>query len=72
MKEWILIKDQLPDVGKAVLCYCNHRNVFQEHIVWEHINIGAKHSYDDKFTLENDDTTFIDVTHWMPLPEVPR
>lgn len=72
MNEWILIKKQLPEAEKAVLCYCNHRNIFQEHIVWKSINIGKKNSWDNKFILENDDTTFVDVTHWMPLPEIPE
>ena len=72
MNKWILVTDKLPQAGKAVLCYCNHQNVFHEQIKWEQIDIGAKNSYDDNFTLRNDDTTFVNVTNWMPLPKEPN
>lgn len=71
MNKWILITDKLPKPDVAVLCYCNHQNVFHENIKWKSINIGAKTSYNDDFIIENDDTTFLNVTHWMPLPEIP-
>ena len=70
MSGWIRVTDMLPETGKSVLCYCNHTNVFQNHIRWKRINIGEMYNRTD-FIMDSDDTTFINVTHWMPLPEIP-
>jgi Protein of unknown function (DUF551) len=66
---WIPVTEKLPEPGVYVLCFCNHQNVFNEDIKWMCINIGNKNTRNDDFFV--DDTTFVNVTHWMPLPEPP-
>ncbi len=76
--KWISLKDQKPEEGQDVLLYSNHHNVFQEHIKWKAIGIGHIFSWDgkaaqnNKFQMDSDDTTYVNSTHWMPLPEPPK
>lgn len=72
IETWISIKDKLPEPKKSVLCFCEHQNVFQEHIKWTQQNIGAKNGHDDEFWLDNYDATFVRVTHWTPLLDDPK
>lgn len=74
MNIWISVedKDNLPEANKPVLCFCEYQNVFQEHIKWTGQSIGRKNGYNDDFILDNNDTAFARITHWMPLPDDPK
>jgi hypothetical protein len=57
MNEWISVKDRLPEKGKDVLCV-DHRGAF----------IGC---FSDGIWYDVDSCN-VPVTHWMPLPELPK
>ena len=59
-KEWISVKDKLPDTENEVLTCRGHKNLIQVELYW-----GDGDWSDD--TCDS-----IDVTHWMPLPEAPK
>lgn len=59
MSEWISVKDRLPDVSGYYLCTYiidNHRFYYDR---WFDKN------YNKFSTMDN-------ITHWMPLPELPK
>ena len=68
--KWISVKDRLPEIGKDVLiCDINHLGV--------PIAVG-KYSPDPNWSDWETDADFwqgtgdLEVTHWMPLPELPE
>jgi hypothetical protein len=61
MSEWISVKSSFPDQGLSVLI-SNGKNIGQAYflgICW-------------KVVASNDRVDVSDVTHWMPLPELPK
>ena len=66
--EWISVDERLPEPNTHVLIYVFFHNQWQIVKGW--------HSYcDKKFHIANNDypsLTDVPVTHWMPLPEVPK
>ncbi len=73
MSEWISVKDRLPAVNQFVLvaitnCYEPVIGCLEEHKL-KHANVASF------FIWESPMLTSIDwhtVTHWMPLPEMPK
>ena len=63
VQEWISVKDRLPEnIANRVLVVCERSNgVFYAH-------------YEKPFwiNLETDKPFISTVTHWMPLPELPK
>ena len=59
--EWISIEEQMPDIGKKVLCY--HRNKKSSDFICENRYLGSGLWY----RTGNDE-----VTHWLPIPEPPK
>lgn len=68
---WTPVEKKLPEPDKAVLLYCDCQNAFQEHIKWQSIKVGHRNSFDNKFYLDDADTSFVEVTHWTELPAAP-
>jgi hypothetical protein len=63
MSEWIPVSERLPEEGKSVLvCYRSG---------WSRVEIGLRR--DDRWAVPGAGTYRTKlVTHWMPLPEVPK
>ena len=64
VQEWISVKDRLPEPWKQVLIYSRHD--FCE--VALYIGIPGKW----RVTWNHDMLDADSVTHWMPLPEMPK
>lgn len=64
MSEWISVKDQLPVSDKLVLFYYNE----EYHIGYYIERIFGTNDY---IWYSNTDNCVHNITHWMPLPEVP-
>lgn len=58
LQYWINVKDRLPEEGQLVLVYMPAIDF--------HIDIDER--YSDRWSRYN----YVDVTHWMPLPEPPK
>ena len=72
MKEWISVKDKLPDEEGDYLVIMEMNAMRFDKV--RHFRVySIDHFYPD--TIEwydnNDEITF-DVTHWMPLPPMPK
>ena len=74
MNKWISVKDKLPDLNQRVLIYVNS-NLNSK---FNSIEIGYPEDcqYEDiKIIWNHQDFcswTDKEVTHWMPLPELPK
>lgn len=65
-REWISVKDRLPEEDSTVLIYTDHETVLMGTFTWEKkFEVGNFSDYYDTWKLE-------DVTHWMPLPQAPK
>jgi hypothetical protein len=69
---WISVNDKLPKKGERVLVVCtNYQNQMQEHVsiceFW-----GDCHYVCGKVVRKPLWSGHKNVTHWMPLPELPR
>lgn len=60
--EWISVKEQMPPTGNAVLVAVHNANM-----AWRCVEIDI---WDGNW-IENPDSEWHIVTHWMPLPELP-
>ena len=61
--EWISVKDMLPQVKEDVLIYdSHHRNIYKAWYIGD-IDVWFSNEYLPQF---------INITHWMPLPEPPK
>lgn len=58
MNEWIKVSDKLPEENKDVLVYDSEVGIC---IAWL--------DDEDWYALG---LNYVDVTHWMPLPEIPE
>jgi len=67
--EWISVKDILPKNGQVFLTYCSSAERDWEVCVCKMIDGKICDMGND---IWNEDYTFWDVTHWMPLPEPPK
>ncbi len=70
MSEWISVKDRLPEIGKQVLAYgLEPTNLHDE-------GLSFKTAIYDKYGQWTSDhfceSSYVEVTHWMPLPERPK
>ena len=63
MSEWISVKDRLPEKDTSVL-YTNGKEMFSGFLL-----SNMRH---DPFWSHYDDFEDTDVTHWMPLPGLPK
>lgn len=77
MTEWISVKDRLPEKNKKVLVYSEPEKGFENEILSSFgIHTAYIPTYGIYFTesLPNCGCTGIsgEITHWMPLPEVPE
>lgn len=61
--KWISVKDKMPPTGNAVLVV-----VHNEKMAWTCVEVDV---WDGRW-LENADSDWHIVTHWMPLPEPPE
>ena len=73
MNEWISIKDKMPEINTPVLCY-QKNNYYQ----FKQIIAGYDGKFFRPFYNGEDDNILLDgnskylqITHWMPLPEKP-
>ncbi|WP_366998113.1 DUF551 domain-containing protein [Pseudomonas aeruginosa] len=67
MDDWMRVEDRMPTPNKTVLAYrkgkkCSHGPFFavaknREHHPWQYLD-GS--------------TCYMNITHWMPLPEPPQ
>lgn len=63
---WISVKDKLPENDDLVLTfYYNMRSINKK--IGYHIGF-----YNGEYWQESTEYTQIDVTHWMPLPQLPK
>lgn len=63
MAHWISVKDRLPQVKEDVLIYdSHHRNIYKAWYIGD-IDVWFSNEYLPQF---------INITHWMPLPEPPE
>ena len=77
MAEWISVKERLPELYQNVLVhYCNQHCVEPHNYAvayrqdgLDEFNPGENIWHVDSSPLELDGS---DVTHWMPLPELPK
>lgn len=69
MSEWISVKDKLPDKGDQVLCYGEEpNNIHDDGLPFKTGIYDGKNWISDHFC----ESSYIEVTHWMPLPEPPK
>jgi Protein of unknown function (DUF551) len=79
MSAWIRVKDQLPELKPDGCCF-GHWSESQRVLVYDghdkSIAIGTLHRLRDLASrwsvVEWDDFSYVQVTHWMPLPEPPK
>lgn len=63
--EWISVKDKLPKIKKYVFILFRGGSIYKGYLV---ANGWLAHTeYDTDYKAD-----FISVTHWMPLPELPK
>jgi len=61
--DWIPVTDRLPSFGKNVLA-CSWLNVTY--------SVAYVSPVDGGWRLSFGDTPILNITHWMPLPELPQ
>ena len=68
MKNWISVKEKLPEIGKSVLVYLNQYD--EVSIAWRDNCLGMS---SEKWRTFNS-CTYADelISHWMELPEKPQ
>lgn len=69
MSEWIRSEDELPPDGKLVLCVGDNGQIFMAmrmRDLWED-NLREWSNYE-----QFPDPNYEEVTHWMPLPNLPE
>lgn len=69
--EWISVKDNLPDIGKRVLFVCKD---LEKVLMGHHMGCGLMQFsplINGNFSHDNS-PIIIDMTHWMPMPELPK
>ena len=64
--EWISVKDRLPERGTEVLVTDGLHTM----VTWCEDTINGVKWVDNYYTYVN--VRFREVTHWMPLPELPK
>ena len=62
MSEWISVKDRLPELYKGCLICSEHGN----------IRTGYYSCHNEWFASEYGQNIIKYVTHWMPLPDLPK
>ena len=81
MNEWISVKDRLPEKGGKYLCvrsdsWGQHIDILEFapnlHKLDKYDFAGKKRPGWCDYDSEWGWTEFDDVTHWMPLPEMPK
>ncbi len=70
MNNWILVADRLPESGEKVLVGVHNTNSFNGHEFY-HVEISLYCCCRGWLNTKNISFICI-VTHWMPLPEVPK
>jgi len=74
-REWISVKDRLPEIGEEVLCYCPHKIEAGRNPVTALVRLipyeGAREYYWDNYYGGNNTHVMKAVTHWQPLPPPP-
>lgn len=69
---WISVDEALPHTGERVLVVCvNCQNKMQRHISICDFR-GARHEYLGKIYIHPKWSGHKQVTHWAPLPELPK
>ena len=67
---WINVKDRLPDKGLRILFVCND---LKKVLMGHHIGNGLMQIHPSINGIAAiDNTVFIDMSHWMLLPEPPN
>ena len=64
VNQWINCKDKMPDSGIDVLICARNRMI---NLAWYDKDMGYFYVCDSDFKYNS-----LDVTHWMPLPELPK
>lgn len=67
---WISVKDRLPEESKNVLVYC--KGGYMSSVSFSHMWKAFNHFDSQGDPTEGDNHCFLDVTHWMPMPEPPE
>ena len=68
MSDWISVKEKLPKCGRDVVVVARIKGVRKVMAGWYH-----KHLHVWRVEYGNSGKTiFCGVTHWMPLPELPK
>ena len=65
MNEWISVKDKFPNFDEECIVYTDDKN----------INVSRFYGFGTGFPdgiWEFYDGYYLDVTHWMPIPELPK
>ncbi len=70
MSEWISVKDRLPESPMVVLVYCPDYTNYEEPLIVKWIEGKEGMMFWDFDELSDRDITE-DVTHWMPIPDLP-
>ena len=69
VQEWISVKDRLPEEGEYVLCVLKGFNYGGKIQVCKFVPADK---FKDKPYFEHFRNGFPSVTHWMPMPELPK
>lgn len=66
---WVSVKDKLPEVDKQVLAYgLEPSNIHDDGLPYKTAIYDGEDWISDHFC----ESSFVEVTHWMPLPEPPQ
>lgn len=69
MSEWIKFSERLPEIGIQVLCYgIESSNIHDLGLPYKTGIYDGKHWISDHFC----ESSYLEVTHWMKLPEPPE
>lgn len=71
MSEWISTEDDLPAIGKRILFVCKD---LEKVLMGHHISNGLMQFSPviNGMASRDNSPIIIDMTHWMPLPELPK
>ena len=70
--EWIKTEDDLPETQESVLVFCGKSMRVGSCVLGRWILSGSFHEYDESDEDWDYDCVYLNVTHWMPLPELPK